>query len=218
VTRTTDARLPRLLRGALAAALLALPAAVALAEKADRQKPTHIESNRMSSDDAKRMSIFEGSVVLTKGTVRVLADRIVVRQDADGYQFATATGNPVRFRQLGDPKGDRPAVWTEGEALRLEIDDRNERIELFERARVKRDQDVVNGEYIFLDQRTEYFSVSSGKGAPKDGAAAGAPAAETRVRAVIQPKISPEAPKAPSPGTPTPAAPAPGPAAPTGSR
>lgn len=221
MTRTTDARLPRLLRGALAAALLALPAAVALAEKADRQKPTHIESNRMSSDDAKRMSIFEGSVVLTKGTVRVLADRIVVRQDADGYQFATATGNPVRFRQRGDPKGERAAVWTEGEALRLEIDDRNEKIELFERARVKRDQDVVNGEYIFLDQRTEYFSVSSGKGAPKDGAAPGAPAAETRVRAVIQPKINPEATKAPAPGTPAPAAPAPGPAAPaapTGSR
>lgn len=213
MTRTTAARLPRLLRDALAAALLALPAAGALAEKADREKPTHIESNRMSSDDAKRMSIFEGSVVLTKGTVRVLADRIVVRQDADGYQFATATGNPVRFRQRGDPKGDRAAVWTEGEALRLEIDDRNEKIELFERARVKRDQDMVNGEYIFLDQRTEYFSVSSGKGAPKDGAATAAPPAETRVRAVIQPKINPAA-----PSTPAPAAPAAAPAAPTGSR
>lgn len=197
-----------LLRHALlAAAWIAAP--IALAEKADREKPTHIESNRMSSDDAKRMSIFEGNVVLTKGTVRVLADRIVVRQDADGYQFATATGNPVRFRQRGDPKGDRPAVWTEGEALRLEIDDRNEKIELFERARVKRDQDEVNGEYIFLDQRTEYFSVSSGKGAPRPGAAA--PAGETRVRAVIQPKVKPADP-------PAPAAPAAAPASPTGSR
>lgn len=189
----------------LAAAWIAAP--IALAEKADRDKPTHIESNRMSSDDAKRMSIFEGNVVLTKGTVRVLADRIVVRQDADGYQFATATGNPVRFRQRGDPKGDRPAVWTEGEALRLEIDDRNEKIELFERARVKRDQDEVNGEYIFLDQRTEYFSVSSGRGA----AAAAAPGPEGRVRAVIQPKLKPAAPAAPAPA---PAAPA----SPTGSR
>ncbi len=212
MSRRTDARLPRRLWRALAAALLALPAAAALAEKADRDKPTHIESNRMSSDDAKRMSIFEGNVVLTKGTVRILADRIVVRQDADGYQFATATGNPVRFRQRGDPKADGAAVWTEGEALRLEIDDRNEKIELFERARVKRDQDEVNGEYIFLDQRTEYFSVSSGKGAPKPGAGA-APGAESRVRAVIQPKVKPAAPAAP-----TPAAPAAAPAAPAGPR
>lgn len=230
MTRFIDARLPHLARGAFAAVLLGLPAAGALAEKADREKPTQIEANRMSSDDAKRMSIFEGSVVLTKGTVRVTADRIVVRQNADGDQFVTATGSPVRFRQRSDPKGDRAAVWTEGEALRLEIDDRNEKIELFERARVKRDQDVVNGEYIFLDQRTEYFSVSSGKEASKGAAAAGAPATESRVRAVIQPKINPEAPKAPaapilpSPAAPTPPSPAPpppapaSPAAPSGAR
>jgi lipopolysaccharide export system protein LptA len=155
------------------------------AEKADKDKPTHIEANRMSSDDAKRMSVFEGGVVLTKGTVVVRAERIVVHQDAEGFQVATATGKPVRFRQKGDPKGDKEGLWTEGEALRVEIDDRNERIELFERARVTRDQDVVNGEYIFLDQRTEYFSVSAAK-----GAAPTAPGG--RVKAVIQPKSKPE--------------------------
>lgn len=156
-----------------------------LAEKADKDKPTHIEANRMSSDDAKRMSIFEGGVVLTKGSVVVRADRIVVRQDAEGFQVSTATGKPVRFRQKGDPRGDKEGVWTEGEALRVEIDDRNERIELFERARMMRDQDVVNGEYIFLDQRSEFFSVSAAK-----GVATTAP--EGRVKAVIQPKSKPE--------------------------
>ena len=161
----------------------------ALAEKADKDKPTHIEANRMSSDDAKRMSIFEGSVVLTKGTVVVRADRIVVNQDAEGFQHTTAYGKPVRFRQKGDGKDGKDGVWTDGEALRVEIDDRNERIELFERARVARDQDVVNGEYIFLDQRTEFFSVSTAKGAaPATPAVPGG-----RVKAVIQPKSNPEA-------------------------
>jgi lipopolysaccharide export system protein LptA len=170
----------------LFALVLALSAFAVHAEKADKEKPTHIESNRMSSDDARRITIFEGKVVLTKGTRVVHADRIVVRQDADGFQFATATGKPVRFRQKGDPKDGKEGVWTDGEALRVEIDDRNERVELFERARVTRDQDVVNGEYIFLDQRTEFFSVSAAK-----GAAPSSP--EGRVRAVIQPKAKPEA-------------------------
>jgi lipopolysaccharide export system protein LptA len=156
------------------------------AEKADKDKPTHIEANRMQSDDARRVTIFEGSVVLTKGTQVVRADRIVVRQDAEGFQFATATGKPVRFRQKGDPKDGKEGVWTEGEALRIEIDDSNERVELFERARVTRDQDVVNGEYIFLDQRSEFFSVSAAKGAAPTSP-------EGRVRAVIQPKAKPEA-------------------------
>jgi lipopolysaccharide export system protein LptA len=171
---------------AFASALLLALAPAALAEKADKDKPTSIEANKASSDDAKRMSIFEGNVLLTKGTVVVRADRIVVRQDADGFQFATAYGNPVRFRQKGDPKGGREGVWTDGEALRIEVDDRNEQVHLYERARITRDKDVVNGEYIFLDQRTEFFSVHAAKGA--------APTApEGRVKVVIQPKNKPEA-------------------------
>jgi len=169
-------------------------ATAANAEKADKDKPTHIEANKMSSDDTRRISIFEGNVVLTKGTQVVRADRIVVRQDADGFQFATATGKPVRFRQKGDPKDGKEGVWTDGEALRIELDDRNERVELFERARVTRDKDVVNGEYIFIDQRSDFFSVNAAKGAPPNSP-------EGRVTVVIQPKTKPEAP-APAPKPP----------------
>jgi lipopolysaccharide export system protein LptA len=177
-----------LLAAALGVTVLSGPPSVlpAKAEKADKQKPTHVEANKMSADDARRLSIFEGSVVLSKGTILVHADRIVVRQDADGYQFATATGAPVRFRQKNDPKDGREGVWSDGEAQRIEIDDRNETVELFERARVTRDKDEVRGDYIFIDQRTEFFSVSTAK-----GAAPGSPGA--RVRAVIQPKAPPDA-------------------------
>jgi lipopolysaccharide export system protein LptA len=168
----------RWLAAFLIGSALCLPAA---AEKADKDKPTNIEADRMSSDDARRMSIFEGNVVLTNGTMAVRADRIVVRQDADGFQFATAYGKPVRFRQKGDAKGGKEGIWTEGEALRIEVDGRNERVELFERARVTRGEDVVIGEYIFVDQRTEFFSVSAAK-----DAAPSSPGG--RVKAVIQPK------------------------------
>ena len=173
----------RLLLAFLTGAVLC---STASAEKADKDKPTNIEADRMSSDDARRMSIFEGGVVLTNGTMVVRADRIVVRQDADGFQFATAYGKPVQFRQKGDAKSGKEGIWTEGEALRIEVDNRNERVELFERARVTRGEDVVNGEYIFFDQRTEFFSVSAAK-----GAAPASPAG--RVKAVIQPKTKTEA-------------------------
>jgi lipopolysaccharide export system protein LptA len=171
---------------AILALLLAAPA---WAEKADRDKPTQIEANRMSADDAKRMNIFEGNVVLTKGTIAVRADRIVVRQDAEGYSLTTATGSPVRFKQRQDPKeGQKEGVWMDGEAMRVEIDDRKQTIELFDNARVSRGGDEVAGDYIFVDQRSEFYSVSSGKTA-KDGQAQG------RVRATIQPKASDDAKK-----------------------
>lgn len=175
---------------ALAAALLCLTALAAHAEQEDRSKPTQIEADRMSADDARRISIFEGNVVFSKGTISVRAERIVVRQDADGFQHATATGKPVRFRQRSDPRGEREGVWAEAEALRIEIDDRNEKVELYESARVLRDQDEVRGEYISLDQRSQVFSASAAKGA------ASATAPEGRVRAVIQPKAQGAAPPA----------------------
>jgi len=165
----------------LAVAIAVMSALSAKAEKADREKPTQVEANRMTSDEARRVSIFEGSVLLTKGTITLRAERVVVRQDADGFQYASATGTPVRFRQKGDPAGGQEGVWIEGEALRVEIDEKNERIELHDNARITRDQDEVRGSYILYDQRSEFFSVSSGKGVP-----AAAPGG--RVRAVIQPK------------------------------
>ena len=164
----------------LAAGLLALVPLFAVAEKGDKDKPTNIEANRMSADDTRRMNIFEGNVVLTKGTITVLADRIVVRQDAEGFQFSTATGKPVRFKQRQDPKeGESEGKWVDGEALRVEIDDRNQKIELFDNARVNRGGDEVAGDYIFVDQRSDFYQVSSkdSKGATKG-----------RVKAVIQPK------------------------------
>jgi lipopolysaccharide export system protein LptA len=168
----------------LVIAALALPAA-ALAEKADKEKPTQIEANRMSADDTRKVNVFEGNVVLTKGTLAVRADRIVVRQDAEGFQHTTATGSPVRFKQRMDPKeGEKEGRWLDGEARRIEINDREQKVELFEAARVNRGGDEVTGDYIFVDQASDFFSVSSGKGDPGG-----------RVKAVIQPKAAPEATK-----------------------
>ena len=155
---------------------LALCSVHAAAEQADSTKPTQIEANKMQADDVRRLTIFEGNVVVKRGTLKIDADRIVVHQDAEGYQHSTATGNPVRFRQRLDPKP--PATeggWMEGEAKRIEMDDRSGKIELFDAARVNRAGDEVAGNYILVDQRADFFSVTPGKG---DG----------RVRATLQPK------------------------------
>jgi len=172
----------------IALAVLLFPAP-AFAEKGDRDKATQIEANRMSADDVKRMTIFEGNVVLTKGTIAVRAERIVVRQDAEGYQFTTATGAPVRFKQRLDPKeGEKEGQWLDGEALRIEIDERKQTIELFDKARVNRAGTEVTGAYIFVDQRSEFYTVTTGKGT-KEGQTPG------RVTAVLPPSKSDSAKK-----------------------
>jgi lipopolysaccharide export system protein LptA len=172
------------MRATLACALIFI-SCPAFSEKADKDKPTQVEANKMSSDETRRLTIFEGNVVITKGTMVVRAERIVVRQDAEGFQYTTATGTPVRFRQRDDPKDGKEGQWMDGEALRIEIDDRKSTVELHEKARVTRGCDEVLGNFIFVDQRSDFFSVSAGK--DKDGK----DSQSGRVRATIQPQGSP---------------------------
>jgi lipopolysaccharide export system protein LptA len=150
----------------------------AWAEKADRDKPVNIESDRMNADDAKKTAVFEGRVVLTQGTLTIKADRLSIRQDKDGFQYGVATGNPATFRQ----KRDGADEYIDGEAERIEYDGRTDRVQLFEKARLRRDTgDDVRGNYISYDSRTEFFSVQSAKDATAQGS-------DGRVRAIIMPK------------------------------
>ena len=165
----------------IALAVTALPA---LAERADREKPITLEANRISVDDVKKVQVYEGNVVLSQGTLVIRSDRIVVTQDADGFQRGVATGGPgglARFRQKREGKDE----FIEGEGERIEHDARGEKTEFFVRAWVRSGLDEVKGNYISYDGLNEKYLVTSGVSADGKGPAK---AEGGRVRAIIQPK------------------------------
>ncbi len=177
-------RWPRPLRttAVLAAFAFACLAAPVAAEKTDRDKPVNIESDRMNADDSKKTATFEGKVVLSQGTMTIRAERIVVRQDNDGFQYGTATGSLASFRQ----KRDGASEYIDAEAERIEYDSRADRVEFFNRARLRRGGgDDVCGNFISYDSRTEFFTVNSGKSAA--GSARAAPSGG-RVHAILMPR------------------------------
>lgn len=157
---------------------LLLAANLACAEKADRDKPIDIESDNLTSNDAKKISTYTGNVVLTQGTLVIHADKLVVREDAEGFQHSTSTGNPTTFRQKEEGKDE----YIQGSAQRIEYDGRMDKVQLYVKAWVKRGEDIVHGDYIMYDASAEYAEVIGG---PK-GATAENP--KGRVHAVIQPK------------------------------
>ncbi len=159
-----------------------LAATAARAEKADRDKPVNIEADRVSVDDVKKVQTFEGNVQLSKGTLVIRAERIVVIQDDDGYQRGVATGSPgvlPTFRQ----KREAQDGYIEGEAERIEHDAKAEKTQFFNRARVKSGLDEVRGQFISYDALSEQYFVTSGPNGTRAQAGSG-----ERVRAVIQPK------------------------------
>lgn len=168
---------------------LALATPLAHAERADRDKPMQLEANRMTVDDAKKIQILEGGVVLTKGTMMIQADRLVVTEDQYGFQKGTAFGGPgglARFKQKREGKEE----WVEGEAERIEYNTRHEVAELFHRAYVKSGEDQVKGDYIWYDSIAEKFMATAG-----DTRNPNAP--PSRVRAILQPKNKDTAPQSP---------------------
>ncbi len=180
--------------GALALAAL-LTWTNAWAEKADREKPVQIEADKMLADDSKKESVFEGNVVVTQGTLQLKGDRVIVRQDAEGFQYGIAYGKPATFRQ----KRDGVDEYIDGFAERLEYDGKKDFLQMFSAARLTKGSDEVRGDYISYNAKTEFFQVVGGG---KPAATPGNP--DGRVRAVIQPK--PRQPaggdKAPPAGTP----------------
>ncbi len=186
---------PRIIAPAFVAILLCLgTAGSALAEKADRDKPVSIEAERMTYDDLRQLNIFEGKVVLTQGTLMIMADRITVKQDPEGFQIGTADKGPEGFAYFRQ-KREALDEYVQGWGDRIVYDARTEKAEMIGRARFLRGLDEVRGNTISYDGRTEFYSVTGG------GPTVATPNnPEGRVRAVIQPKsTTPPAP--PPPGS-----------------
>ncbi|MES2354719.1 MAG: lipopolysaccharide transport periplasmic protein LptA [Pseudomonadota bacterium] len=170
MSRTVIFMLTSMLYGA------ALPA---FAEAGDRDKPINIAADRGFEDNKKQEAVFEGNVVLTQGTLRVEANRIVVRRDKAGFEYATATGNPAHLRQ----KREGLDEYVDGFAQRIEYSGKEEILQLFDDAKLKRGQDELSSNYIQYNSGTEVFQAFG----PGQKAAA-SKSDGNRVKAVIQPQ------------------------------
>lgn len=167
----------------LIASLLAALTCTAQAEKGDREKPINIIADRASADEINKVQIFEGNVVLTQGTIMLRTGKLVVTQDADGFQTGVATGGEKGlsyFRQKREGKDE----YFEGQGERIVYNAREEKTELFSRAWVKSGADEVRGQYISYNALTEQYLATNGAGETKTAVGE----KQARVRAIIQPK------------------------------
>jgi lipopolysaccharide export system protein LptA len=167
--------------------MLLLPT-LAMAEAADKDKPIELEADTVLVDDAKKTSTYAGNVILTQGTLIIKADKLIVREDKDGFQHSTSTGNPTTFKQKREGLNE----YMQGGARRIEYDGRMDKVQLYTEAWVKRNEDIVHGDYISYDANAEYAEVI-GSTKSSSGASSGG-----RVKAIIQPKNKQPAPANPA--------------------
>ncbi len=171
---------------ALAATLAMALATPALAERADRTKPLTIDADKSGIFDlGKKIVTYNGNVVVAQGSLAIRAERVELRQLADGRRVATAfgvAGRPAAFRQ----KREGLDETIEGTAERIEYDDRSDTVRFVGTAAVRRlrgaaTADEISGGLITYDNLAEVFSVQGRPGGAADSGG------RDRVRAVFTP-------------------------------
>jgi len=180
----------------LLAALLALSALNVAAEKADASKIATIDYDDAIANEANQTITLTGNVIVTKGTLLLKAEKAVYKDTDDGITVVlnAAPGKLATFRQKRD---GGPDLWVEGEAQRIEYDERTSLVKLFGSAKIRqleggRMTDETQSEFISYDNLREVFvSRNDASGASKPGGGRG--------RMIIAPrKPRPATPAAPT--------------------
>ena len=178
---------PKFLFSITAFVTLGLFAHAAMAEKADRDKPFNAQADALKYDDLKQTSVFTGNVIITKGTIVMRGARIDVRQDPEGYQFATVASEPGKLAFFKQKRENGVDEYIEGEAITIEYDGRADKVKLINNSVLKRLRgavlnDEITGSLIVYDNTTDVYTVDGGASKNADGSGGG------RVRAILSPK------------------------------
>ncbi|THC44217.1 lipopolysaccharide transport periplasmic protein LptA [Massilia sp. Mn16-1_5] len=188
----------------LAAAFLSLLSLSASAERADSLKQAVINFDSLDVDEVTQTRILTGNVVLTRGTLVMKSDRALVKETPEGYMSVTLTSGPGRVATFRQKRDGGPDLWMEGQAERIEYDERVEVVKLFSKAIVKeleggRLTNQIDGAYISYDSRREVATVrNDASGESKVGGGRGTLIIAPRRTATGTPAAAPATPAAPA--------------------
>lgn len=134
--------------GTKVAALLLLCGLVSssVALPTDSQQEMNLSFESSSTDLKKGMTVYQGNVKLTQGSLRIESDELVVHQEDDEIQQVTATGSPAVFEQ--QPELDQPPVIAYGRRIEYKLEDQIEKVAIIDNARLKQGGIVTTCERI----------------------------------------------------------------------
>ncbi len=164
-------RNPSLVNKIFLLAVLCLPVAVS-ALSTDREKDIEIEADSAVIDDAKRITIYTGDVIIIQGTLRITGAKVSIYYD-DNSDFVKliSVGKPARFRQLPDGKKNIDSNYQVARADRMEYFKANDTILLLGNAVYGQGGSQVAADRIEYDSRTSRMKARSvkAKGKTKTG-------------------------------------------------
>lgn len=167
--------------------LFAQNIAFAQAKPAQEEPETTVLSDSLTHDDANKVSVFKGNVILTRGLLRLTADELHLTEDAKGFQHGKAvmkSGKKVHI--IEERPENYEVVHAEGD--HATYNGQSEVMHLIGHAIVTRmvcgkAVDTVRGETVIYNSKANTYQAVGGPTAPDNG----------RVRSVVQPRSKADA-------------------------
>lgn len=136
-----------------------LLASAGYAAQADRDKPVHLRADEVTIDQQKGTAVYTGNVVLSQGSLKITASKMVMVRKGDQMGTMNAYGSPAHLAEVLDD-GTKVA----GEAKRIEYDMGAKTVNLYEDAWVQRGTDEMRGEVISYNTENGFAHI---KGTPQ---------------------------------------------------
>lgn len=130
----------------------------ALAVTGDTDKPIHIDSDQQSLDMDSNVATFTGNVVVTQGTIKINADKVVVTRPGgeQGKEVVEGFGKPATFYQMQD--NGKPV---KGHANKMRYELQNDYVVLTGDAWLEQLDSNIKGDkitYLVKEQKMQAFS------------------------------------------------------------
>ena len=161
--------------------VLMLIPALASALPDDWQKEMTILSDTAEIDRRAGTVIYEGNVILTQGTLKIEADRLLVLRNGNSLEKAVAEGRPARYEQQIEV--DKPVTKANGK--RIDYYTAERRITVTGDAELRQEGNLFSGEEITYDMVSETVKASGQQ--TNDTTPVGETTGDGRIKVVIQP-------------------------------
>ncbi|VAW56466.1 hypothetical protein MNBD_GAMMA07-586 [hydrothermal vent metagenome] len=134
----------------------------AIAKTTDKSAPLHIEADQLEMRERDNVSIYKGNVKITRGSMIINGDTIIITNKNGKLYRIEANGKPAVFFQLNDLD---EAISAEG--YYIDYNEKNSMLELKEKAKLLKNKNYFSSEHIIYNTLKDIVRAGKHKASPE---------------------------------------------------
>jgi len=131
------------------------------AKSSDKDAPLHIEADQVEMREKDSISIYTGHVKITKGSLKITGNNIIIKSRNGKLQLIKINGKPATFFQLNDLGEEVRA-----ESYQMDYRANSGLLELKEKALLVKSQNRFSSQHIIYDTQKDIVKAGNDEQSP----------------------------------------------------